>query len=41
VQRPWADQIGSQIGVRQLQETLTTIRRLIATLEAEAAAQDT
>jgi DNA-binding MarR family transcriptional regulator len=35
VQRPWADQIGANIGATELQETLITIRRIVATLEAE------
>jgi DNA-binding MarR family transcriptional regulator len=39
VQRPWADQIGAKIGANELQETLTTIRQIVATLEAEEAAQ--
>ena len=41
VQRPWADQIGAEIGATELQETLTTIQRIVATLEAaeEARAQ--
>jgi DNA-binding MarR family transcriptional regulator len=41
VQRPWADQIGAEIGATELQETLTTIRRIVATLEGaeEARAQ--
>lgn len=39
VQRPWADHIGAKIGATELQETLTTIRRIVATLEAEEAAQ--
>jgi DNA-binding MarR family transcriptional regulator len=39
VQRPWADQIAVNIGATELQETLTTIRRIVATLEAEETAQ--
>jgi DNA-binding MarR family transcriptional regulator len=35
VQRPWADQIGANIGATELRETLITIRRIVATLEAE------
>lgn len=35
VQRPWADQIAAKIGDTRLIETLTTMRRLIATLEAQ------
>lgn len=38
VQRPWADQIGANIGATELQETLTTIRRIAATLDAEETA---
>jgi DNA-binding MarR family transcriptional regulator len=34
-QRPWADRIGGQIRAAQLTETLTTIRRLLATLDAD------
>ena len=33
VQRPWADRIGAEIGAADLKETLTTLRRMIATLE--------
>ena len=39
VQRPWADQIAAKIGATRLQETLTTIRRIVATLEAEETAE--
>jgi DNA-binding MarR family transcriptional regulator len=39
VQRPWADQIGAKFGAPELEETLTTIRRIVATLEAGEAAQ--
>jgi DNA-binding MarR family transcriptional regulator len=39
VQRPWADQTGAEIGAAELQETLTTIRRIVATLEAGEARQ--
>jgi DNA-binding MarR family transcriptional regulator len=35
VQRPWADEIAANIGATELQEALTTIRRIVATLEAE------
>jgi DNA-binding MarR family transcriptional regulator len=35
VQRPWADQIAAHIGAPELQQTLTTMRRIVATLEAE------
>jgi DNA-binding MarR family transcriptional regulator len=35
VQRPWADEIAANIGATELRETLTTIRRIVATLEAE------
>lgn len=38
VQHPWADQIGAKIGAVGLLETLTTMQRLVATLEAEEAA---
>ena len=38
VQRPWADRIGAAIGADELQATLTTMRRMVATLEAEEAA---
>jgi DNA-binding MarR family transcriptional regulator len=36
-QRPWADRIGGQIGAAELTETLTTIRRLLSTLDADEA----
>ena len=39
VQRPWADRIGASIGAEELRETLATMRRIVATLEAEQAAQ--
>ena len=35
VQRPWADRMGAQIGAAELRETLATIQRMIATLEAQ------
>jgi DNA-binding MarR family transcriptional regulator len=35
VQRPWADQIAANIGATELQQTLTTIRRILATLEGD------
>jgi hypothetical protein len=38
VQRPWADRIGAEIGATELQATLATMRRMVATLEAEEAA---
>jgi DNA-binding MarR family transcriptional regulator len=38
-QRPWADQIGANIGATDLQATLTTIRRIAATLEAQETPQ--
>jgi DNA-binding MarR family transcriptional regulator len=38
VQRPWADRIGAEIGAAELRETLATMRRMVATLEAEEAA---
>jgi DNA-binding MarR family transcriptional regulator len=34
-QRPWADQIGARIGAAELHETLASMRRIVATLEAE------
>jgi DNA-binding MarR family transcriptional regulator len=37
VQRPWADRIGSQIGAGHLSGTLTTIRSLLSTLDADEA----
>jgi DNA-binding MarR family transcriptional regulator len=39
VQRPWADQIAANIGATELQQTLTTIRRTLAALEAEETEQ--
>jgi DNA-binding MarR family transcriptional regulator len=36
-QRPWADRISGQIGAAELSETLTTIRRLLSTLDADEA----
>ena len=39
VQRPWADRTAAEIGAAELQATLATIRRIVATLEAEAAVQ--
>lgn len=38
VQRPCADQVAANIGATELQQTLTTIRRILATLEAEQTA---
>jgi DNA-binding MarR family transcriptional regulator len=38
VQRPWADRIGAEIGAAELRETLATMWRMVATLEAEEAA---
>ena len=35
VQRPWADRIAANIGATELQQTLTTIRRILATLEGD------
>jgi DNA-binding MarR family transcriptional regulator len=35
VQRPWADEIAANIGATELQQTLTTIRRILATLEGD------
>lgn len=37
VQRPWADQVGAEIGDSELRATLTTLRRLVATIEAGGA----
>jgi len=37
VQRPWADRIGAQIGAAELRAVLTTIRRLLSTLDADEA----
>jgi DNA-binding MarR family transcriptional regulator len=38
VQHPWADAIGARIGAAELRETVATIQRIIATLEAAAVA---
>ena len=38
-QRPWADQIGARIGAAELHETLASMRRIVATLEAEEDAE--
>jgi DNA-binding MarR family transcriptional regulator len=35
VQRPWADEIAANIGATELQQTLATIRRILATLEGD------
>ena len=35
VQRPWADQIAANIGATELQQMLTTIRRILAALEGD------
>jgi DNA-binding MarR family transcriptional regulator len=35
VQRPWADRIAANIGATELQQTLATIRRILATLEGD------
>jgi DNA-binding MarR family transcriptional regulator len=32
-QHPWADRIGAELGARELQDALTTMRRLVARLE--------
>jgi DNA-binding MarR family transcriptional regulator len=37
-QRPWADEIGAQIGATELRESVATIQRIIATLDAAEAA---
>lgn len=34
-QHPWADRIGAQVGVGQLQEALVTMQNLISVLEAD------
>jgi DNA-binding MarR family transcriptional regulator len=39
VQRPWADQAAAKIGATELQKALTTIGRIVATLEAEETAE--
>ena len=39
VQRPWADTIGNRTGLAELQATLATMQRLVATLEAEHAVE--
>jgi DNA-binding MarR family transcriptional regulator len=38
VQRPWADKIAANIGATELQQTLMTIRRILATPEPEETA---
>jgi DNA-binding MarR family transcriptional regulator len=38
VQRPWADQIAADVGATELQDTVTTMRRTLAALEAPEAA---
>jgi DNA-binding MarR family transcriptional regulator len=35
VQRPWADEIAADIGAAELQDTLATMRRTLAALEAD------
>jgi DNA-binding MarR family transcriptional regulator len=40
VQRPWADRIAAHIGASELQQTLTTIQRIVAPLETEDTAPD-
>jgi DNA-binding MarR family transcriptional regulator len=35
VQRPWADQIAAAIGATELRDTVTTMRRTLAALEAD------
>jgi DNA-binding MarR family transcriptional regulator len=37
VQRPWADGVGGRIGAGELRQALATIRRIVATLEADDA----
>jgi DNA-binding MarR family transcriptional regulator len=37
VQRPWADRVGREIGTVELNTTLTSIYRLISTLDADEA----
>jgi DNA-binding MarR family transcriptional regulator len=37
VQRPWADRVGASIGAGELRRALATIRRIVATLEADDA----
>jgi DNA-binding MarR family transcriptional regulator len=34
-QRPWADQIAADVGAAELQETVTTMRRTLAALDAD------
>lgn len=41
VQRPWAARIGAKVGADKLQEALTTMKRLVAVLETDEAAQGT
>jgi DNA-binding MarR family transcriptional regulator len=36
-QRPWADRVGGHIGATELNGTLTTIRRILSTLDADEA----
>jgi DNA-binding MarR family transcriptional regulator len=33
--RPWVDRIGAELGAAELRETLDTMRRIVATLEAD------
>jgi len=39
VQRPWAKQIGAQVGTDELRNALATMHRLLAVLEADPATQ--
>jgi DNA-binding MarR family transcriptional regulator len=35
VQRPWSDRVGTEVGADRLADALTTMRRLVAALEAD------
>jgi DNA-binding MarR family transcriptional regulator len=37
VQRPWADHVGAKVGAEALQQTLATMRALVAAIEVSAA----
>ncbi len=37
VQRPWADQVGEEIGAEALQQALTTMRALVASIDVSVA----
>ncbi len=39
-QLPWADRIGAEVGAQELRETLATMRRLVAALEADGPGRD-